>query len=205
MRTQLIGISLLVFAPLALADSETSSPHISSRCETPLASAFVVDDQGGASSWMAKRMRSYRLSAPASLLRQELSPTGCITVLDHDPALANVPNLPQPDLLLRARVVAIVASEKSIGEKAGTAVGRYIGSYIGVMDEEIPALKSVEISIEVVCVQQRRVVHQLFVKAEADTANASGNALTLAQASAQAAREVIELSRRLPPLCGPSK
>lgn len=203
MKIKLLGLLLLAPPLVASADAlaDTVTPI---ACKVPWLSALVVDDQFNSPYWMQDRMRQYRLSSPASLLRQEMGLGGCVLLLDADPALTAMPNIPQPDLLLRTRVISLVASEKTLGEKAGTAVGRYIGSYLGGNDDEVPVLKTVELAVDIVCVRQRRAIHQLVVQvSSADSAKADANSGTLAQACARATQETLDFLRQRPLVCDP--
>ena len=144
--------STLLFA--AQEPVEGRSEH--TACEKPLASILVIDDQVNTSAWMVDQLRRFQLANPAQVLRQALEPRDCFVILESDPIFWNFPGTAQPELILRATVSELAATEKNLGEKASTAVGRYIGSYLGTTDAEVPALHAAAVQIDVLCPKSRR-------------------------------------------------
>lgn len=202
MKINALGSSLLLVASWVAHAGVQTDAATQDVCNKPWFSVLVVDDHVNSQHWMQELIRQYRLPSPASLLRQELGSGGCVLVLDPDPALTSMPNIAQPDLLLRTRVISLVASETTLGQRAGTAIGRYISSYFGGNDDEIPVLRAVELAIDIICVRQRRAINQLTVQvSNADSTKADTNGETLARACARARQETLEYLRQRPLIC----
>lgn len=170
------------------------------RCAAPLASVVLVDDLANAPAWVSDQVREFRIPTPAQALRKALDAGGCLAVLEADPVFASIPAVAQPELVLRARIVELRAAERSMGEKASTAVERYVGSYLGMSNAEVPALGSVTVSVDVICARTRRLAAQVGAQATgAGTSEQNGEALR--QAFADAALEVVSSLRKTPPKC----
>ncbi|MDX2218279.1 MAG: hypothetical protein SF172_04585 [Burkholderiales bacterium] len=129
---------------------------MNTTCDKPLASVILIDDQVNTPPWMAEQLRRFQLHSPAQALRKVLLTSGCFLVLDNDPIFWAIPGTAQPEMIFRASILDLSALEKNLGEKASTAVGRYIGSYIGAQDTEIPALQSLTVQVDVLCPKSRR-------------------------------------------------
>lgn len=176
------------------------------KCDRPVLTALVIDDQVNVSSWVVEHARQFRLPMPAAQFRKELELNACVTILDSDPVFASVAGAAQPDAILRVRLANLKASEKTLGEKAGTAVGRYIGSYLGNSSDDVPVLKSVEINADLLCARSRRVTRQFGSQASSsESAKAEDNVLTLNDAIAQAVRDVNQFLLERPTPCEPSR
>ncbi|MDX2219223.1 MAG: hypothetical protein SF172_09385 [Burkholderiales bacterium] len=151
-----IGLILSSQASMSLTWAQTSvSDDGPIACDKPLASVILIDDQVNTPPWMTEQLRRFQLHSPAQALRKVLLTSGCFLVLDNDPIFWAIPGTAQPEMILRASILDLSALEKNLGEKASTAVGRYIGSYIGAQDTEIPALQSLMVQVDALCPKTR--------------------------------------------------
>ena len=172
------------------------------KCERRLATAMLIDDSISAPAWMNDQMRVFRLPALAQAAAPIVERSGCFTLLDPDPIFANLTGAAQPEVILRARAVSLKAVEPSLGEKADTAVRRYIGSYLGGNDADIPILRSERVSLQVLCTRQRRIVKEFTAELSAESKSAEKNPDLLIAAFGNAYADLQEIIRTSPNLCG---
>lgn len=156
-KTIWTGLILASQTSMSLAWAQgTVSDDVNTTCDKPLASVVLIDDQVNTPPWMTEQLRRFQVHSPAQALRKVLLTSGCFLVLDNDPIFWAIPGTAQPEMIFRASIIDISALEKNLGEKASTAVGRYIGSYIGAQDIDIPALQTLTVQVDALCPKTRR-------------------------------------------------
>ena len=176
-------------SPVARAQENTERP-----CEAHGRSLIIVDDSVNVPASIAERAKTFQLPPPAQAMQALHAWRKCLAVLDNDPLFWMLPGTAQPDFVLRVRITEMKAIERSLGDKAGIAVGRYIGSYIGQTQEEVPALKSAEVAVDVLCPKTRRKVATFTGRSgEIESPRAEQNTERLQQALENAAREAATL------------
>jgi hypothetical protein len=105
-----------------------------------------------------------------------------------------LPGALQPDVILRARLSELSVAEQSLGDKAGIAVGRYLGAYLGNHAADVPLLSQVGIAVDVLCPKSRKKATTISVQhAETQPLAPEQNALRLQAAAQLAAQEVVNL------------
>ena len=184
----------------ARAQENTEHP-----CETRGRSVIIIDDSVNVSASIAEQAKTFQLPPPAQVMQSLDAWRKCLTMLDNDPLFWMLPGAAQPDFVLRVRISELKAVERSLGEKANSAVGRYIGSYIGQTQEEVPALKSAEAAVDVLCPKTRRKVATFTGRSnEVELPRAEQNTERLQQALENAAREVAALLSATSSPCQPA-
>ena len=157
--------------PVAVA---TPAPQPAlARCDAPLATAIVIEAQpdggdmggmggmGGMQRDPYAHLRIAPLAPLARIARALADNSGCFRTLEPDPVLLALVGGVQPDLLLRVRAGSLRVAERSLVEKAIGAAQRYIGRYIGGGEPAADVLQSAEVSLELVCPKQKRII-QVF-------------------------------------------
>ena len=189
---------LTAFTPLGHAAAGTPAapvaPVTENRCEAGSRSVLVLDDAVNVRQSLTDQARAFQLpsAAQAMLAQEPLHP--CLMVLDNDPVFWTMPGAVQPDFILRVRITELKAAEKSLGDKAGSAVGRYIGSYLGQAGDDVAALKFVAVAVDLLCPKaRRRVATVTGQSADIDAPRAEHNALRLQQAIEAASRDLTAL------------
>jgi hypothetical protein len=183
---------LIVACTSAVAVNAESGSADATSCNGPSIKIVVIDDVINVMPLVADRWRLFKTGAPASAVRNSLEPSSCVVVLDPDPVFTAIVGAAQPDAVLRLRVLDAKSEERSLGQKAGSAVGRYLGSYLGTGGDEVPILKSLEVVAEVLCAKTRRVVARFNVTATAAEGNVQGdNGTVVSEAGNLVAREFI--------------
>lgn len=145
-------------------------PPVIARCTTPLATVIVIEAQpdgggmagmsgmGGMGGMQGDPYQRLHIPPLARIARTLAEKSTCFLTLEADPALLAIPGGVQPELALRVRAASIRLVERSFIEKAGSAAKRYIGRYTGGGEADPDALQSVEVSLEILCPKQKRVV-----------------------------------------------
>ena len=194
--------ALLLAAGVMNAHAQPGPAADPKQCDKPLLSAIVIDDLLRTPVWMQDRMRAFRLPSVAQAAAPVLQADGCITVLDSDPIFASVPGAAQPEAILRVRADELKAAELALGEKADTAVRRYIAGYLGGYEEEVAVLRSVRVHLQVVCPKQRTVVREFSAESGTEGGKAERNADQLSNAFGIVHGELINSLRKEPKPCG---
>ena len=142
-------------------------------CQSPVSTVIVIEAQpeGGSMSGMSGMSGMggmdgmqgdpyARLRVPplARIARTLAEKSDCFGALEADPALLAMPGGVQPEVVLRVRAASIRVVERSLAEKATDAAKRYIGRYTGGAEHEPDVLQAAEVSLELVCPKQRRVI-----------------------------------------------
>ena len=168
MKFSISGLALAAAFAATMPAIAWSAP--SSGCAHDAFSVVMVDDQIHTAAWRAEALRTYRLPNFATVARTVAEKFCELTVLDADPYFAPG-RAPEPRLLLRGRITDVKAADRSLADKADTAVRRYIESYIGAPEMQQAIVDAMEVSVDVVCVAQRRALRTLVAtgrrKAEA--------------------------------------
>jgi hypothetical protein len=165
-------------------------------CERPIP-VVIVDDAVHVPAWQAEGHRSFRLPTLAQIGAIAAAQSSCFHVLDADPFFNSMPGS-APELLLRARMVEAKSVDRSLGEKAVTAGRRYIGSYLGGVENEMAVLQAATVAIDVICVRERRLLARVSGKSSLANDNADSTSDAVLASAFEAAQE--ELIARLPEL-----
>ncbi len=188
--TTMLVVLLSGLAGPAAAEDDAAVPS----CATRGRSLVIVDDSVNVPAWMADRSRAFQLPPAAQTMQALDAWRECLTVLDNDPLFWVLAGSVQPDFILRVRITELQAAERSLGDKAGIAVGRYIGSYLGQTADEVPVLKSAAVAVDLICPKSRRKVTTVAGRGlAAELPRAEQNAERLHIALEAAAQDVSRL------------
>ena len=140
----------------------TSDEHpLLERCGSSLATALITDDNSGAGARQAQR---FALGAPSRIARAVADASGCFRTLDPDPLLLAMPGGVQPDLMLRVRLDRLESPALSFANRAERTVKtRYFGA-----KPVIDRAERAEISLELVCVREKRIAAEFAGAAEGE-------------------------------------
>lgn len=173
-----------------------------SACKNVLHRAVVIDDSVNVASPIMDLARRAQLAPVSQALQVALTPNPCLELLDNDPLFWTLPGAVQPDVILRARLSELAVAEQSLGDKAGSAVGRYLGAYLGNHAADVPVLSQVGIAVDVLCPKSRKKATTISVQhAETQPLAPEQNALRLQAAAQLAAQEVVNLIARNQQVC----
>ncbi len=186
-NTALLATALAFFAPLGHAAGSPPAvpvaPAAENRCAAGSRSMLVMDDAVNVRQSLTDQARAFQLPSAAQAMQAQEPLHPCLLLLDNDPVFWTMPGAVQPDFILRVRITELKAAEKSLGDKAGSAVGRYIGSYLGQAGDDVPALKFAAVAVDVLCPKARRRVATISGQsAEIEAPRVEHNALRLQQA-----------------------
>lgn len=197
----MLVVLLSVLTGRAAAEDAAALPS----CATRGRSLVIVDDSVNVPAWMAERARAFQLPPAAQTMQALDAWRECLTVLDNDPLFWVLAGAVQPDFILRVRITELQAAERSLGDKAGIAVGRYIGSYLGQTAEEVPVLKSASVAVDLICPKSRRKVTTVGGRGlAAELPRAEQNAERLQLALEAAAQDVSRLLTATSHPCQPA-
>lgn len=155
------GVFLLAGAWVGGASAQSPPIEAALDCAVPAFAVVVIDDGINTPPWLAETARRYRVLSPAQVLKQVLRDSQCIELLDSDPVFWSIPGAREPELILRAAVIDVVEAQRNLGEKASSAVGRYLGAYLGDHQPDSPLLQSVAVQVDVLCPRARQRVARL--------------------------------------------
>lgn len=145
-----------MFAIAANGEQSPTAPAVPApACDQPVASVIVIDNLIDQRPHLADQQQRFQLPTPAQAMRSALQSSSCFVVLDSDVVFWTIPDTAQPDYILRASVAALTVRERNLGKKAGAAVGRYLSSYLGHQDVDVPQLRSLTGGVEVLCPKTR--------------------------------------------------
>ena len=160
-----------------------TAPPTMTMCQSPVSTVIVIEAQPdgggkggmGGMSGMGGMMGGMqadpyaRLDVPplAQIARRIADKSGCFNTLESDPALLAMPGGVQPEVVLRVRASSIRVVERSLAEKATGAAKRYIGRYTGATETDPDMLQAAEVTLELVCPKQRRVLQSFKGMADA--------------------------------------
>ena len=182
----IVATAALLHAPTAKAQE-----NIDAACAIRERSAVIIDDSVNVPAAITEQARIFQLPPPAQAMHALEVWRKCLTLLDNDPLFWTMPGAVLPDFILRVRITELKAAERSLGDKAGSAVGRYIGSYLGQTAEEVPALKSAVVAVDVLCPKSRRKATTIVGRSnEIETPRAEQNSERLQQALEAVARDL---------------
>lgn len=185
-----IIIGVAIGAPMRVGAQTGAAPG-AGGCATGARPMLVIEDRTNVAAQVMELARRAQLVPVAPLLHAALMPNPCIDLLDNDPLFWSLPGAVQPEIILRVRLGELALAELSLGDKAGSAVGRYIGSYLGNHAESVPLLKQVAVEVDVICPRTRRKAVTLAVQSnETQVPSPEQNLARLQAATQMAANEI---------------
>lgn len=158
MKIKVLGVALAASVGMPTWVLASSVPDPS--CRIDAFPVVLVDDRIHTAAWQSEAARGYRLPNFATVGRAVAERLCGLIVLDADPYFGPGRG-PEPWLLLRGRVSEVKAVDRSLADKADTAVRRYIESYIGAPEMQQAVVDMVEVAVDVVCIEHRKALRTL--------------------------------------------
>lgn len=196
---RLASVALVACAVAGGASAQSPPIEPVQECAGPPFTVVLIDDVVTTPPWLADAARRFRVWTPAQALRQVLRDSKCVELLDSDPIFWAMPDTAQPELILRAAFSEVVEAKRNLGEKASSALGKYLGSYLGDHQPDSPLLHSIAVQVDVLCPRARQRIARLEAR---NTLAQQGAELTHESNNALVQSAFREAARGLPAALG---